>query len=320
MILARILLFSAFLTSFLSQAMERELELWNTYKIVKEVKNDSLDSDQCLIIGQAVDADSRLPIVAGVFADVRNQTKVSSDSEGKFQFQANENGSAMFFYHPEYGEIIIPNSVIKPQYIIEIKISMRYHSEEVEVEKPVIYLYAKEKTNVSIKLKPVGELTFTYPNYTDEWKVTTADNSMLEVAGKNYPYLFWEGRHKRLNFKGDASGMEGFYIKTDTTIEFLEAQLSMLGFNATESADFITYWGPRLQAFPFSAIQFWVDNEYEEQIAVIEVNPKPDHTKRVFMIFKGVNEDMKVDYFTPQKFKPVNRDGLVHIEWGGAEL
>lgn len=319
MIASRFLIIIFLFIGLTGYAEDLELILWNKYEVVKTEKNDSLKEGQCLIKGLAVNVENKNPIVAGYFSDVNHKNKVTTNADGKFNYLTNEGGAAMYFYHPEYGEIIIPNSIIKPQYNVEIKLLMKYQLEEVEVDKPVIYLYAKKKTPVNIELKPKGDLTFTYPVYKNKWEVNVGPDSM-EVEGKAYPYLFWEAKHKRLNFKGDELGMDGFYIKTDSTIQFLEDQLSKLGLNRIETTDFITFWGPRIQAYPFAAIQFWVDNDYNEYIADIDVSPKPESSRRIFMVFKGVKEDMKIDYFKPQNFKPIKRTGLTLIEWGGAEL
>ena len=313
-----LLLIVVSLTDF-SYSKDRELARWNSYKVEKTTKNDSLKSNECLILGIAKNTDDQ-PVVAGVFSRIDRQQRCSTDAEGQFEFLFKKGGPDMYFYHPEYGEIIIPASIVKLQHTVEISITMIRQAMEVEVEKPVIYLYAKEPTSFSIELKPVGELTFTYPEYKSKWMVTANEQGQLTSDFKKYPYLFWEAKQKRLNFKGDANGMEGFYLKTDTLVNFLEIQLEMLGLNNRESTDFITYWGPRMKAYQYVAVQFWIDDMYAAEIAEINVQPKPEAVRRVFMVFRGVNEDMNVDYFIPQKWNRFIRKDLTLIEWGGAEI
>ncbi len=56
--------------------------------------------------------------------------------------------------------------------------------EEVRTEKPVIYLYPTEETEVSVKLNLDGDLTCTYPAYNNGWSVTaTPDGTLTDTNG-----------------------------------------------------------------------------------------------------------------------------------------
>ena len=60
-------------------------------------------------------------------------------------------------------------------------------------EKPVIYLYPETETEITVQLDYSGELTCTYPTYTDGWKVTAApDGTLTDEKGQTYNYLYWE--------------------------------------------------------------------------------------------------------------------------------
>lgn len=286
----------------------------------KTTKNDSLTSDQCLITGKALDIETEEVIVGGALSLINGGKYAEFDQDGQFYFLFERGYSDLFFYHPQYGEIILPASIVKYEHTVEISLKMQPQIKAIELEKPVIYLYAKTPTKVAVTIEPKGELTFTYPDYNKGWNVTVGKNGSIISGDQTYPYLFWEAHQNRLNFKGNANGMEGFYLKTDSVVSFLETQLTLIGLNTTESTDFITYWAPRIQQYEYAALQFWVDNEYDKEVARITVTPKPEAMRRVFMVFKGVDQDMKVDYFTPQKWKPFDRKGLTLIEWGGAEL
>ena len=48
-------------------------------------------------------------------------------------------------------------------------------------EKPVIYLYPEEVTDVTVQLDYSGKLTCTYPAYENGWTVTPAPDSILRV-------------------------------------------------------------------------------------------------------------------------------------------
>lgn len=63
---------------------------------------------------------------------------------------------------------------------------------QAEVDKPVIYLYPEEETEVSVNLNLNGKLTCTYPKYNNSWTVTAKpDGTLTDKNGMNYNYLYW---------------------------------------------------------------------------------------------------------------------------------
>ena len=70
----------------------------------------------------------------------------------------------------------------------------REPKEEVSDEKPVIYLYPEQETDVRVTLDLAGELTCAYPTYGDGWSVRAApDGTLTDESGQTYRYLYWEG-------------------------------------------------------------------------------------------------------------------------------
>ena len=55
----------------------------------------------------------------------------------------------------------------------------REPKEEVSDEKPVIYLYPEQETDVRVTLDLAGELTCAYPAYGDGWSVRAAPDGTL---------------------------------------------------------------------------------------------------------------------------------------------
>ncbi len=49
---------------------------------------------------------------------------------------------------------------------------------------------------------------------------------------------------------------EGFVVKGNQTIQFLEEKLAVLGLNERESEEFIVYWLPKLQKNEYNYIRF----------------------------------------------------------------
>lgn len=122
----------------------------------------------------------------------------------------------------------------------------------VKDEKPVIYLYPKEETEVEVILETEGRLTCTYPLYQNGWKVKAAPNGLLtDAAGQTYNYLYWEGVS---NMRYDFS--EGFCVAGKDTALFLEESLARLGLTRKEANEFIVYWLPRMQENPYNLISF----------------------------------------------------------------
>lgn len=178
-------------------------------------------------------------------------------------------------------------------------------------EKPVIYLYPEEKTEVSVSLEYAGELTCTYPTYEDGWKVTAeTDGTLYDAQGKTYNYLYWEGQQSE---KMDFS--KGFVIAGKDTAEFLEDSLDKLGLTRKEANEFIVYWLPKMQDNEWNLISF--QGESYTNTAKLYVNPTPDTIIRVFMAVKPLDEYQEVE---EQTLTTPAREGFTVVEWGGCYI
>lgn len=143
--------------------------------------------------------------------------------------------------------------------------------------KPVIYLYPKEETDVSVKLILDGKLTCTYPAYNTGWNVTVApDGTLADAKGQTYNYLYWEGE---TNAQWDMP--EGFCVKGEDTAAFLEEALEKLGLNRREANEYIVYWLPLMEQNPFNVISFQTDIYIDA--AELQIDPAPDTLIRIFM-------------------------------------
>ena len=130
----------------------------------------------------------------------------------------------------------------------------REPKEEVSDEKPVIYLYPEQETDVRVTLDLAGELTCAYPAYGDGWSVRAApDGTLTDESGQTYRYLYWEGTSGT-----DYDFSTGFCVSGEDTAAFLENALRQLGLNREEANEFIIYWLPQMQ-----------DNTYNLGVAVI---------------------------------------------------
>ena len=179
-------------------------------------------------------------------------------------------------------------------------------------KKPVIYLYPETATEVDVKLDYAGKLTCTYPKYQNGWSVVAEpDGTLKDVkTGKEYSYLFWEGKAKK---KYDFS--KGYVVKGKDTADFLQEKLAEIGLLPKEYNEFIVYWLPEMEDNPYNLITF--QNEAYTNSAILTVNPQPDSVLRVFMAYKELEKSIKIE---SPKITPFERKGFTVVEWGGTEV
>lgn len=182
--------------------------------------------------------------------------------------------------------------------------------EPIFYRKPIIYIYPEEITDISVEVD--CDLTVTYPAYNEGWKVTAEPDGTLtnHADGREYSYLFWEGEGY-----GEMDFSEGFVVKGEDTVSFLQDKLSEMGMTPREYNEFIVYWLPYMQDNAYNLISFQWEN-YDES-AKLNITPEPDNMLRVFMAFKAIDEPVDI----PEQELPVlQREGFTVVEWGGAEV
>ena len=193
-------------------------------------------------------------------------------------------------------------------------------------EKPVLYLYPQEERLLTVTLDLEGSLDTVYPAPDDQratdrgtqasWTVTASpDGTLTDASGRTYPSLFWDGPVRQ------ESPQQGFVVAREDAVPFLEEKLALLGLNDRESADFITYWAPRIRAYEYTFISF--DASAYTQRASYSFTDEagasvtPDTFIRVFMTVREADANTVVQ---PQTFAPPpTRTGFTAVEWGGAQ-
>ena len=183
-----------------------------------------------------------------------------------------------------------------------------------DVDKPVIYLYPEQETDVHVELElTTSELATTYPKYQDGWDVTAyPDGSLLNKAdGTHHRYLFWDSTNARTAF--DFS--KGFCIAGKDTESFLKEALTQMGLNENEMNEFIVYWLPRMERNPYNLIAF--QGEAYTDSAKLHITPAPDSICRVFMAYMPMENAVEIE---PQTFETFERKGFSVVEWGGSEI
>lgn len=179
-----------------------------------------------------------------------------------------------------------------------------------EVEKkPILYLYPKTTTNISVKLEKNNQIITSYPKYNNGWNVIANPNGDLYDANGNYYYaLYWD----EIN-QNNVDFSQGFYVSKDNAIEFLEEKLDKIGLNKKERNEFIMYWLPILENNEHNLIYFELTEERESNNAII-IDPKPDSLLRINMHIKKIE---KQETIQEQILPTFQRKGFVAVEWGG---
>lgn len=180
--------------------------------------------------------------------------------------------------------------------------------------KPIIYLYPKEDTEVSVKLQYKDNITTSYPKYLDGWNVLAKkDGTLIDLStNKNLYSLYYESENL-LNFKVEN---DGFIVKGSDASTFLEEKLAILGLTEREAEEFIIYWLPKLEANKYNYIRFATLDEINKNMP-LEINPNPDTIIRVLMTYKGLETPIDI---TEQQLETPTRTGFVAVEWGGTEI
>ncbi|MDX2360313.1 MAG: hypothetical protein QNK23_05880 [Crocinitomicaceae bacterium] len=263
-----------------------------------QVKNIMDNKKNRVIIYSINGIERKARLIDNEFFDIRIEP-------GKYLFQ--------FYYDEHYSEIYSDSITIKGQYKDVYSLHFANLDFPVAINKPVIYLYPEEDTQVSVQVDVVGHNPFFYPKYTDVWEFTATPLGELKFKDATYNYLFWDAdQFFKLSTEESQSG---FICEGENTVAFLEEKLTLAGLTSQEQADFITYWGPRLQRNELNYIHFMF-NEECAAFAELSISPKPDHMYRIYMVWSPVESDFFIE---EQTILPMDRSGFSVLEWGGLE-
>ena len=213
--------------------------------------------------------------------------------------------------HPRLKRALIIIAIVIAVLVLAFVAFIVAHWEKIcqPMDKPVIYLYPEEKTDVSVQLDYDGTLTCTYPAYRDGWTVTALpDGTLTDSSGQSYNYLYWEGK-----CRAEYDFSHGFCVTGSDTAAFLEDALAQLGLTRREANEFIVYWLPLMQDNPYNLITFQTDRY--TQTARLSIDPAPDTLLRIFMVWKPLDNAVDI---APQTLTAPERSGFTVVEWGGS--
>lgn len=182
------------------------------------------------------------------------------------------------------------------------------------LDKPVIYLYPQDRQSIEVKLSFQGEVFASLPNYLNGgWEVIAEPDGRIFHEGREYSYLFWEGRPDAVR---EYDWSTGFVVKGSEAREFLHEKLAEIGLTPREYNEFIVYWYPKMQENELNLVHFASYDEYDKY-AELEIAPSPDAMLRVFMVYKKIDAPVEIE---EQKFDKFERRGFTVVEWGGSEI
>jgi hypothetical protein len=154
----------------------------------------------------------------------------------------------------------------------------------------------------------MGNLTVTYPEISSEGQrevLAQPDGTLTNKAdNREYSYLFREGTMNQ-----PRTITEGFVVKNEDTVAFLQEKFAYLGLTPREYNEFIVYRRPLMKQHPRNLISF-LGEEYTAQ-AKLTITPKPDSIQRVFMVFQGLEQPIEIP---EQILQPFARTGFSVIE------
>ena len=182
------------------------------------------------------------------------------------------------------------------------------------IDKPVIYLYPEEETDVHIELELTeSKLSTTYPKYNNGWDVTAYPDGKLvnKADGTRHRYLFWDAVNCRTRY--DLS--KGFCVAGSDTESFLKEKLTYMGLTEEEMNEFIVYWLPLMEHNKYNLIAF--QSDVYTNSAKLNITPTPDSLLRVFMAYVPLENAIDIE---PQQLSTFERKGFTVVEWGGSKI
>lgn len=178
-------------------------------------------------------------------------------------------------------------------------------------DKPLIYLYPEETTEITVTLGHPELLVHTYPKYNGSWSVIAEPSGSLTdpTTGRQFYGLYWEGTNHFATIQDT-----GFIVKGTDTTAFLEEKLRILGLSDREANEFIIYWLPQLESHPYNYIRFATTEEINNYMP-LTITPQPDSLIRVIMEYAPLEHPISIP---EQILTTPERRGFTVVEWGGS--
>jgi len=176
--------------------------------------------------------------------------------------------------------------------------------------KPAIYLYPTHTTSVNVKVG--AQIVKSEPSYSSVgWQnVTAQPNGQLRVDGLSYNYLYWEG----YGFGQYPIISNGTIVKAADVVSTVGQQLAQQGLLPNEINDFMAYWQTKLDTGKPYVRLTWLDTATMNELAPLNISPKPDSVIRVFLDLQGLDKPYALPH---ENLVATPRNGFTVVEWGG---
>jgi hypothetical protein len=176
---------------------------------------------------------------------------------------------------------------------------------EVQADKPNIYLYPTEPTDISVRIPAWRRITESEPRYPmDGWRVTAEPDGTLETSAGPRDYLFYEMKFDAQRFQHD----EGWCVPGNLAQASIEDAMADMGFLQPEIDDFSEAWDSEFPPAPWMTVYPQV-----QDLAELRIFPAPDALLRAWFVVTDGCRPVAAPQITP-----VARTGYHAAEWGVA--
>jgi hypothetical protein len=173
------------------------------------------------------------------------------------------------------------------------------------VKKPNIYLYSVTPMAFNLSVDLNGRLTASIPEYpAGGWSGMVGPQG---IDGGAVPYLFYE-----FNTSVKPVCESGWSVARGDFQTWCDEQLTALGLNASERADFYEYWERELPHTPYLNI-YLQPAGVVENMSHLSVSPAPQSVLRLYFY---VETSENAAAITAPVVAPFARQGFTLVEWG----
>ncbi len=169
---------------------------------------------------------------------------------------------------------------------------------------PNLYLYPESAQDVQVTLSfPAGgHVTVSEPEYGSGWDVHVEPDGTIDGA---YGYLFYEAALPQEYDTSMGWILDGLDLEDE-----LRTLLTELGHATNEIDDFVEFWVPELEGYPWYAVY----PQDPEAYVQLHITPAPAAIMRTLWVFHPLN--YPISLVEPPPPTPMQRDGYVAAEWG----
>jgi hypothetical protein len=169
---------------------------------------------------------------------------------------------------------------------------------------PNLYLYPEGELDVQVTLSfpSGGHVTVSEPEYGSGWDVHVEPDGTIDGT---YGYLFYEAALPQ-----DYDTSTGWILDGLALEDELRTLLTDLGHATNEIDDFVEYWVPELEGYPWYAVY----PQDPEPLVQLHITPTPDDILRTLWVFHPLNYPISLVEPLPPVVFP--REGFVAAEWG----